>query len=186
MKIFFNSAIKSYVMIGTGCFIMTVAMNMFLIPYKLAPGGVSGLSTVIFYMIKGLIPVGMLMLIFNIPLFLLGYKSRGKQFLIRSLFGAVLLSLLIDVTAPLFNWLIDEYFVKFDNAMATPDLLLNALLGGLILGFGLGMVFKEEATTGGTDLASALFKKIFPSSSIPRYLLVVQKDVPRTKNSITN
>ena len=162
---------QSYLVIALGCLVMTIAMNLFLIPYKLAPGGVSGLSTVIYYVINGTIPVGMLMLIFNIPLFLTGYKSRGHQFLIRSLFGAVLLSLMIDGTSSFFNLLVNEYFIKFDQTMAVPDLLLNALVGGLIMGFGLGIILKEEATTGGTDLAAAILKKHFPKFSMGQYLL---------------
>lgn len=171
MSMRFKEIWRSYLVITLGCFIMTISMNLFLIPYKLAPGGVSGLSTVIFYTIGGIIPVGMLMLIFNIPLFLSGYKNRGRQFLLRSLYGAVVLSLMIDGTAQFFNRLVNEYFVEFDQSMAIPDLLLNALIGGLIMGFGLGMILKEEATTGGTDLAAAILKKLFPKFSMGQYLL---------------
>lgn len=162
---------RPYFLISLGCFIMTISMNLFLIPYKLAPGGVSGFSTVIYYLIDGKISVGMLMLILNIPLFLTGYKSRGRQFLFRSLYGAILLSFMIDGTSYFFNWLVKEYFVKFDASMATPDLLLNALVGGLIMGIGLGVVLKEDATTGGTDLAASVLRKFFPKFSIGQYLL---------------
>ena len=86
---------RPYLVISLGCFIVTFAMNFFLIPYKLAPGGVSGLSTVIYYLGGGRVSVGLLMLIINVPLFLTGYKSRGRLFLIRSIFGAVLLSVMI-------------------------------------------------------------------------------------------
>lgn len=168
-----KNALRPYFMIALGCMVMTVAMNLFLIPYKLAPGGVSGLSTVIFYVIGGAIPVGVLMLIINIPLFLTGLKSRGRQFLLRSLFGSVLLSLFIDLSTPFFNWLINEYFVRFDESMATPDLLLNGIIGGFIMGIGLGMVLKEEATTGGTDLAAAILKKISPKLTLGQYLLIL-------------
>lgn len=162
-----------YLMIALGCFVMTISMNLFLIPYKLAPGGVSGLSTVIYYMMDESMSVGLLMLIFNIPIFLSGYKSRGRQFLIRSLFGAILLSFMIDGTSTFFNWLLKECFVKFDESMAIPDLLLNALIGGLIMGVGLGIVLKEDATTGGTDLVASIIKKLFPKFSIGQYLLFI-------------
>lgn len=168
---------RTYLVIALGCVVMTIAMNLFLIPYKLAPGGVSGLSTVIFYMTGGSIPVGVLMLLFNIPLFLTGYKSRGGQFLYRSFFGAVLLSALIDGTTPFFNILVNEYFIQFDKSMATPDLLLNALVGGCIMGFGLGIVLKEDATTGGTDLAAAILKKFFPQFSVGQYLLFIDGSI---------
>ncbi len=176
MKLF-KGAWRPYLIIALGCFIMTISMNVFLIPFKLAPGGVSGLSTVIFYVFNGIIPVGTLMLIFNIPLFLTGYKSRGRQFLLRSLFGAVLLSVMIDGTSAFFNKLVNEYLIKFDEAMATPDLLLNALVGGRIMGFGLGVILKEDATTGGTDLAAALLRKHFPRFSMGQYLLFLDGSV---------
>lgn len=150
---------KPYLMIFGGCLVMTVAMNFFLIPFKLAPGGVSGLSTVVYYLLNNAIPVGTLMLFFNIPLFVAGFKTKGRRFILRSLYGAVLLSVMIDVSAPFTEKLVKVYLVEFDSAMATPDLLLNGLLGGAIMGLGLGIVLKEEATTGGTDLAAAVVRK---------------------------
>lgn len=168
-----KTGLRPYLMIGVGCVVMTLAMNIFLIPFKLAPGGVSGLATVLFYVINGAVPVGTLMLFFNIPLFLTGYKSRGKGFLLKSLFGTIALSLLIDFTAPFFNKLVTDYLVRFDSAMAQPDLLLNGLMGGLVLGLGLGMVLKENATTGGTDLAASLLKKIFPALTLGEWLLIL-------------
>lgn len=162
---------RPYLVITLGCLIMTISMNLFLIPYKLAPGGVSGLSTVIYYVSGNTIPVGLLMLLFNVPLFLTGLKSKGRDFLFRSLYGAVMLSIMIDGTWPFFNKLIYEYLVRFDETMAVPDLLLNAFIGGLIMGFGLGIILKEDATTGGTDLAASLLKKFFPKFSVGQYLL---------------
>lgn len=162
---------KSYLLITLGCILVAVSMNIFLIPFKLAPGGVSGLATVLFYLIDGAIPVGIIMIVLNIPLFLLGYKSKGKQFVVHSIYGSVMLSVLIDLTAPFLRWLISDYFVYFDSTMAEPDLLLYAILGGGTMGFGLAMVLKEEATTGGTDLLASVFKKLFPRFSVGQYLL---------------
>ncbi|MGI6084433.1 MAG: YitT family protein [Acetivibrionales bacterium] len=166
-----KAVVKSYLSILLGCIIMTIAMNTFLIPFKLAPGGVSGLSTVLFYVFKGVVPVGTIMLTLNAPLFLIGYKSRGRQFFFRSLFGAVLLSIMIDSTAFLFNRIINEYFIKFDNTMADPDLLLYALIGGGIMGFGLAVILREEATTGGSDLMASVLHKLFPRFSVGQYLM---------------
>jgi len=165
--------IRSYLFIGLGRLVMTFALNIFLIPYKLAPGGISGLSTVLYYVLNKAVPVGFLMLMFNIPLFLGGFKSKGKWFVVRSLYGTILLSVLVDVTAPLSDMLINDYLVKFDSSMAVPDLLLNSLMGGVIMGFGLGMVLKEGATTGGTDLAASLLKKVFPRRSLGELLLIL-------------
>jgi uncharacterized membrane-anchored protein YitT (DUF2179 family) len=148
-------------------------MNIFLIPYKLAPGGVSGLSTVLYYVFNGTIPVGILMLILNVPLFIIGYKSKGRSFFFRSLFGAVTLSLMIDSTAILLSRIINEHFITYDNSMADPDLLLYALMGGGIMGFGLAIVLREDATTGGTDLISSVLHKLFPRFSVGQHLLLM-------------
>jgi len=166
-----KKVVKSYFSIALGCFIVTISMNLFLIPYKLAPGGVSGLSTVLYYVFNGIIPVGILMLILNVPLFIIGYKSKGRKFLFRSIFGAGILSLMIDSTSILFNRIINEHFINFDNTMADPDLLLYALIGGGIMGFGLAIVLREDATTGGTDLISSVLHQVFPRFSVGQHLL---------------
>ncbi|NLX64948.1 MAG: YitT family protein [Clostridiaceae bacterium] len=165
--------VKPYFSIALGCFIVAISMNLFLIPYKLAPGGVSGLSTILYYIFDGVIPVGILMLILNVPLFIIGYKSKGRKFLIRSIFGAVTLSLMIDSTSILFNRIINEHFINIDKSMADPDLLLYALIGGGIMGFGLAIVLKEDATTGGTDLISSVLHQAFPRFSVGQHLLLM-------------
>lgn len=165
--------VAPFVVILVGCVIMALGMNLFLIPYKLAPGGVSGLATVLHHVSDGRLPVGMLMLAMNIPLFLLGWKSKGHGFMLRSLFGTIVLSLVIDLTAPYIDRMVNVWFVSLDVSMATPDYLLNALAGGLIMGIGLAFVLKEDATTGGTDMAAAILKKFVPGLSIGTFLLIL-------------
>ena len=165
--------VTPYVLIFLGCALMTFGMNLFLIPFKLAPGGVSGLATVLHYVSGGLFPVGILMLAMNIPLFLLAWKSKGRGFMLRSLFGTIVLSLQIDLTAPFANRLLQEWFVALDVTMATPDLLLNALAGGLIMGVGLAVVLREDATTGGTDMAASILRRFFPHLSIGTFLMAL-------------
>lgn len=163
--------LKPFVLIFFGCAIMTVGMNLFLIPYKLAPGGVSGLATVLHYVSGNRLPVGILMLAMNVPLFILGWRTKGRGFMLRSLFGTIVLSLQIDLAAPFTDKLINVFFVQLDQSMATPDLLLNALAGGLILGIGLAIVLREDATTGGTDMAAAIIRKFIPHLSLGTFLL---------------
>lgn len=152
-----------------GVIIMALSMNIFLIPYKIAPGGVSGIATVLFHVSGGKIPVGIAMLAMNVPLFLAGFKVRGKHFIVRSLIGATLLSVIIDLTAP---WIAD-LTAKYILGNSSHDLLLYSLAGGFITGLGLGFVFKEEATTGGTDMAAALLNKAFPWVPVGKLLLIL-------------
>ena len=121
-----------YLGITIGCIFMAISLNAFTVPNKIAPGGVSGLSTVIFYITK--IPVGITMLALNIPLFILGIKTLGKGVGIKTLYGTIALSIFVDYI------LIIPTF--------TADLLLASVYGGIILGLGLGIVFRFGGTTG--------------------------------------
>jgi uncharacterized membrane-anchored protein YitT (DUF2179 family) len=132
--------LKAYAEITLGCIITAMSLNLFLVPYNIAPGGVSGLAIVIHYFLN--FPVGATMLALNIPLFILGIKQLGGRFGIRTLFGTAALSVLVDFT----SWM------KFD----TNDLLLSSIFGGILMGIGLGLVFRAGATTGGTDLAARI------------------------------
>ncbi len=162
----------SVLQIFIGSAILALSMNIFLIPYKIAPGGVSGIATVLYYLSEEKIPVGVAMLAMNIPLFLAGLKVRGRHFIIKSIIGAVLLSVFIDLTEP---WISDfvSRFLSDPSGKGSYDLLLYALAGGVTTGLGLGFVFKEEATTGGTDMAAALLGKAFPWIPIGKMLIVL-------------
>ena len=137
---------RDYLGIAIGAIITAIGLNMFLIPYKIAAGGVSGLATVLFYLLHW--PVGMIMLAFNIPLFIMGIRLMGAQYGVNTLFGAGMLSLAIDVLAPF-------------TPVMTSDLLLNSLYGGVVEGIGLGIVFRSKGNTAGTALAAVLLNKVF-------------------------
>jgi len=103
---------RDYLGILVGAVITAVSLNMFLIPNKVAAGGISGLATVLHYLLGW--PVGLIMLAFNIPLFVLGIKVMGARYGLNTLFGAGVLSVAIDVTAPF-------------TPVLTSDLLLSSL-----------------------------------------------------------
>jgi uncharacterized membrane-anchored protein YitT (DUF2179 family) len=138
-------AVRKYAGITLGAVLTAIALNMFLIPNKVAAGGVSGLATVLHYLLG--LPVGATMLALNIPLFIASVKVLGVKFGVRTLYGAAILSVAIDVTAP---------FIP----VLTRDLLLSSLYGGVLSGVGMGLVFKFEGTTAGTDLAAAIINKL--------------------------
>lgn len=135
--------------IALGVLIMSVAYNMFLVPAKIAPGGVSGAATIVYYL-TGL-PIGAVSLAMNLPLFFLGWRQEGRDFIIRTLLSTVLLSLALDT-------------LKLPRI--TEDPMLSALFGGVILGLGLGLVFMSDATTGGTDLAAKMIQRHMPRISM--------------------
>ena len=137
--------VRDAVGITVGALLSAVALNMFLIPNKIAAGGITGLAIVFHYLFN--LPVGMTGLAMNIPLFLLGMKILGKRYGINTLYGAAVLSVAIDGLAP---------FVP----VLTHDTLLASLYGGVLDGIGLGLVFKFNGTTAGTDLGAAVINKL--------------------------
>ncbi|VBB05494.1 uncharacterised membrane protein yitt [Lucifera butyrica] len=149
--------LREYVGITLGAVITAVSLNMFLIPNKVAAGGVSGLATVLHYLLN--LPVGMTMLALNIPLFFLSVRVLGTRFGVNTLFGAAILSVAIDFTAPF-------------TPVLTRDLLLSSLYGGVLSGIGMGLVFRFKGTTAGTDLAAAIMNKLF-GVSVGQALLAV-------------
>ena len=140
-----------------GVTITAVGVTYLLIPAKIAAGGVSGLATVIFHL-TGL-PVGVTMLLLNIPLFILSWRIIGPVFGAKTLFGTFTLSLFVDL------------FSQFAVPM-TDDLLLCAIYGGVLSGIGLGIAFRAGGSTGGTDMAAQLVARFFPTS-VGQALLIV-------------
>lgn len=141
---------RDYVLMTVGVVITAWALNAFLIPNKLAAGGVSGLATVFYYVVKDatngsvLLPVGMQMLAMNVILLAIAIKIRGWRYGARTVYGMVALSVAIDVLAP------------FTPHLAAHDQLLAVLYGGALTGIGMGLVFKARGNTGGTDIVAQL------------------------------
>lgn len=147
--------LKNYAGITLGTVVTATALNMFLIPNKIAAGGTSGLATV-FHHLWGW-PVGVAMLSMDFPLFIGSVKVLGAGFGINTLFGSVVLSLSIDLLAPY-------------TPVLTHDILLSTLYGGVLSGVGMGLVFRFRGTTAGTDMAAAVVNKLF-GVSLGRALL---------------
>jgi uncharacterized membrane-anchored protein YitT (DUF2179 family) len=166
-------SLKDYFLIIIGCILSALAIDIFLVPYKIAPGGVTGLATVIYYITNSRYQVGTIMLILNIPLFLGGMKFIGRKFAIKTLFSTVLLSMLIDVIEPLTNQFAQHFLGELKDAATSSNLLLYCMIGGAVLGAGLGLVFKAGATTGGTDLGAQIVNHFIPHVSIGKILMVI-------------
>lgn len=140
---------RQYLGMTLGVLIAAVAMNLFYIPHKIAAGGVSGLSTVLHYLLG--LPVGALMLGFNVPIFLFGLRVLGARYGVNTFYCATILSLFIDWTAP-------------HLPVVTNDILLNSLYGGVMCGVGFGIVFRCGGNTAGTALLAAILNKLFKIS----------------------
>ena len=168
-------SLKDYLWIILGSIITAAAINVFLVPHKIAPGGVSGIATVIYYLSNGKFPVGVIMLVLNIPLFIFGMKYIGGKFIVRTLFSTVFLSLAIDLMEPYTNMFSAKF--ALEQLTASPDYMLYSIFGGSFMGLGLGMVFRSGATTGGTDLAAKIMHHFIPGLTIGKLLLIIDSAV---------
>jgi uncharacterized membrane-anchored protein YitT (DUF2179 family) len=155
-KIFSWPWFKSYILITIGSFILAIGFVYFITPYKIVPGGVYGISIVIHYMSKGLfsfapegLPIGTMGLIMNIPLTILGIKILGPRFGIKTIVGFILSSFFMDFLT---------YFWG-DKPLVENDALLSSIFGGVLIGFGLGIIFRSKATSGGSDIIAMIFAK---------------------------
>lgn len=168
---------KDYLWIIIGSILTAAAINVFLVPYKIAPGGVTGIATVIYYLSNGRFTVGITMLVLNIPLFIMGVRFIGGRFVVRTLFSTVFLSFVIDTTEPMTKYFVERFLLKLENMPSNPDLLLYSIFGGFIMGAGLGLVFRSGATTGGTDLAARVVNHFVPGLTMGQILLFVDTAV---------
>ena len=142
--------VRTYLFITVGLLLTAVSLNAFLIPNRLAAGGVSGLATVLFYTAQDFgitLPVGIQMLVMNIGLLAMATRVRGWRYAAKTIYGIVGLSLFVDILAPV------------TPHLAEGDYLLAALYGGALSGLGIGMVFKAGGTTGGTDIVAQLLSR---------------------------
>jgi len=150
-----------YFWITLGCALMAFSLYFFLEPNTIAPGGVTGLAIIV-QKLTG-IPIDITNLAINIPLFITGIIVLGKVFGVKTAYATLLLSAFIRLFITIFG----------DGVAVTGDILLAAIYGGVIMGVGLGFVFRYGGTTGGTDLAGAILNKYFPSLSTSKLMMAL-------------
>ena len=133
-------SLKDILFIFLGTLIQALAMRMFLIPALLVSGGVSGAAQIINYYTNW--PIGLMVFVGNIPLFVIGWRYLGgMRFAFRTGLAVIFFSVLTDSLA---------FFIPVGGI--TKDLVLNSLYGGLMLGVGLGFVYRGQGTSGGSDI----------------------------------
>ena len=140
---------KEYLMITIGMLFVVIAIQFFFIPNNITAGGVTGISVVICEYIKGL-NVGLVMGVLNIFLFIIAFIFIGRDFGGKTIYAAMGISFI--------NWAIEEFFTPM---AVTNDLMLSTIAGSLFLGTGLGIVFTQDASTGGTDIIAKILNKFF-------------------------
>lgn len=158
-----NKNIVEYAIIIVGTSFLAMAINIFFDPLELVTGGVTGLSIVIKELsskfFDGGIPLWILNISINIPLFIIAIIIKGKNFGGRSLFATLYLSFALYYT----QWL----------PMITTDILLGSVFGGVLAGLGLGLVFSAYSTTGGTDLAASIIQHYIKHVSVAKIMFIL-------------
>lgn len=139
--------ISRYAVTGLGGLIAGVALNSFLVPHHLLTGGVAGVAMILHFLLDW--PLGLLIAVFNIPLFYAAYRLLDREYFLVALFGLATFTAAIDAT----SFLVAR--------PAVDDTLLSAIFGGLISGIGGGLVFRVNGSLGGADIIAVIVKKYF-------------------------
>lgn len=156
-QIVLKKYLKEGLEIIIGCILMALGTALFLLPNQLSSGGFAGISTIIYYLFN--MPLGITMLILNIPLIILTIIKVGKEIAIKGIFGTIVLSTFIDI------------FEKLKPL--TEDRLLACIYGGILVGLGTAIVLKANASTGGTDLLSYIVRAFKPHFKISNLIVIV-------------
>ena len=152
-----------YIGLIIACMIMAVGLNMFLVPKTIAPGGLSGLSVVISKLTG--FPVSNILFTISTPLLLFSVKILGKKDAIKTFIGMAILTLSLKVTEPL------------STISLTDNTLLAAISGSILVGLSLGILFRNDASTGGTDLIALMLNRIIPSIPVSKCLSMIDGTV---------
>ncbi len=156
-RVFSKKWFIDYTLIIIGSFILAAGFVFFITPHRIVPGGVYGIAIVVHYLTPGVfsfwpdgIPIGLFGLILNIPLTIAGIKILGPKFGVKTIIGFVLTSIFIDGITMM---------REVGDAALVDDILLSCVFGGVLIGFGLGLIFKSRATSGGSDIIAMIIAK---------------------------
>ncbi len=153
-----KETLYQYLLIALGSLVYAVGQLYFIKPLHIPMGGVSGIALVANYLWN--LPIGVLTIVMNIPLFFLGWRTLGREFFFKTVFGTVVSSIFVDALA--------NVVPAFDGEM-----LIAALYGGVVMGAGFGLLFRAGGTSGGMDIVAKWINK--------------QRDIPiGTTNLISN
>ena len=161
MKHNYKSILVEYIGLITACIIMSVGLNMFLVPHTIAPGGLSGLSVVI----SKLTGFSVSNILFTISTLLFSVKILGKKDAIKTFIGMAILTIMLKITEPL------------SAVTPTDNTLLAAISGAILLGISLGILFRIDASTGGTDLIALMLNRVIPSIPVSKCLSMIDGTV---------
>ena len=148
---------KRYGLMTVGAFLMAFSVVVYFNPLELVTGGVTGLAILLEHLFH--IQLWLVNAAVNIPLFFIGYKVLGKQIFYRTVYATVCLSVFLGLLRPL--------------PLPTGDVLVDGLCGGVIMGGGLGLIFLQNASSGGADMTAQIINRRIPHVSVPKLMAIV-------------
>ncbi|MDE5662619.1 MAG: YitT family protein [Muribaculaceae bacterium] len=160
-KALLNNA-KDYIMIIFGLLLYGLGFTAFILPHEIVIGGLSGVGTLVYFGTRGFVPVAVTQYVCNLILLGMAFKLVGKTFVMRTIFGATVISLFIGV--------LENFFMSLGHPII-EDISMSAVLGGIFCGLGVGTVFIHNGSSGGTDIVAAMVSKL-SNVSIGRTMIV--------------
>ncbi len=166
---------KTYALIVLGTFIMSIGYVVFVSPLKLAPGGVYGIAIILHHLFN--FPIGLSGICLDIPLLIIGTLWLGPKFGAKTIVGVITLPAFISLWEKIYGY---EPLISLPGQPMTPDPAANfivALCGGVIIGIGLGLIFKTRATSGGSDIIAMIIAKYVKHIPLGTLLIIVDSTI---------
>ena len=157
---------KDYVFIVIGLVVYALGFTAFILPHQVVIGGVAGVGTLVYFATNGLIPVAVTQYAVNLVLLALAFKVVGRTFVLRTIFGATVISLSIGM--------FEGYFMSHPQLI--PDISMSVILGAIVCGIGVGTIFIHNGSSGGTDIVAAMVSKV-SNVSIGRTMIFVDMTI---------
>ena len=145
------TGLKDYIIIIFGLILYGIGFTAFILPHEIVIGGLSGVGTLVYFGTNGIIPVAVTQYACNLLLLAGAYKLVGKTFVLRTIFGATVISLSIGV--------FEAVFMSLGHPLI-PDISMSAILGAILCGVGIGLTFVHNGSSGGTDIVAAMVSKV--------------------------
>lgn len=149
------------IMTTLGSLAIAVGTNVFLLPSKLSTGGISGVGIILYHLFS--VPLSVTVLVLNAVLFIFGYKLLRRSSLFKTALGIALLSVFLELTS-----FLPQY---------SEDTLICAVFGGILVGLGVGLTVSRDASTGGSDFAALMLRRLLPHVPISTFILVIDSVV---------
>lgn len=162
LRLYSNPTVRDFIIIIAGLIIYAIGFTVFILPHEIVVGGMAGFSTLVYFATGQHVPVAVTMYVTNILMLVCWYRILGRQFVVRTVFGATMLSVVIGS--------IENYFTSHPPIVA--DTTMSVLMGSVFCGLGIGLYYSHKGSAGGTDIVAAVCDKKL-HISIGRTMMII-------------